>query len=134
MAFTNRNFNTVTSAGQKDARLELWHRKVASMLCWRAYPTPISRVELNQPADCTLAKPMDTNAMPKRISRIGIAIGLILAGAGCGHRKYASITEGELVHRTQELMDAVAPGNQEPWKKYFADDAAYFDEKGRAMD
>ncbi|HMH79169.1 MAG TPA: nuclear transport factor 2 family protein, partial [Candidatus Acidoferrum sp.] len=39
-----------------------------------------------------------------------------------------------MVRRTQELMDAVAPGNQEPWKKYFADDATYFDEKGRAMD
>ena len=33
MAFTNRDFNTVTSAGQKDGRLGRWHRKVASMLC-----------------------------------------------------------------------------------------------------
>jgi len=77
---------------------------------------------------------MDTNAMIKRISRIALAIGLILAIVGCGHRMYAAITEKELVRRTQELMDAVAPGNQEPWKKYFADDATYFDEKGRAMD
>jgi Domain of unknown function (DUF4440)/Domain of unknown function (DUF3471) len=77
---------------------------------------------------------MDTNAMIKRISRMGLAIGLILAVVGCAHRKYASITEEELVHRTQELMDALAPGNPEPWKKYFADDAIYFDEKGRALD
>jgi hypothetical protein len=77
---------------------------------------------------------MDTNAMIKRISRIALAIGLILAVAGCGQRKFASITEEELVGRTQQLMDAVAPGNQEPWKKYFADDAIYFDEEGRAMD
>lgn len=31
----------------------------------------------------------------------------------------------------QELFDAVAVGNQEPWKKYFADDCLFFDEKGR---
>jgi hypothetical protein len=24
--------------------------------------------------------------------------------------------------RTQEIMDAVAPGNPEPWKKYFVED------------
>lgn len=46
----------------------------------------------------------------------------------------ATITQEELVRRTQELMDAVVPGNQEPWKRYFADDALFFDEKGRKMD
>src|ERR1051325_4346604 len=45
-----------------------------------------------------------------------------------------TITEDELVRRTQELLDAIVPGNQEPSKKYFADDAMFFDEKGRAMD
>src|SRR5437588_10825693 len=35
----------------------------------------------------------------------------------------AAITENELVRRTQELYDAVVPGNQAPWKKYFADDS-----------
>jgi hypothetical protein len=44
------------------------------------------------------------------------------------------ITQDELVRRTQELFDAVAPGNAEPFKKYFADDAMFFDEKGRDMD
>ena len=39
--------------------------------------------------------------------------------------------EAELTHHTQELYDAVAVGNQEPWKKYFADDCLFFDEKGR---
>lgn len=48
--------------------------------------------------------------------------------------KESAITQQELVQRTQELFDAVASGNQEPWKKYFADDAMYFDEKGRNMD
>jgi hypothetical protein len=72
---------------------------------------------------------MDTNAMRKHISKIVLAIGLILAVAGCGHWRYASITEQELVRRTQELMDAVAPGNPEPWKKYFADDATILTKK-----
>lgn len=45
-----------------------------------------------------------------------------------------TITQDELVRRTQELFDAIVPGNQEPFKKYFADDAMFFDEKGRDMD
>jgi hypothetical protein len=46
----------------------------------------------------------------------------------------AAITEAELVRRTQELYDAVVPGNQAPWQKYFADDSIFADEKGRTMD
>src|SRR5947207_13323998 len=46
----------------------------------------------------------------------------------------AAITEDELVRRTQELYDAVVPGNQVPWKKYFADDCIFSDEKGRTLD
>jgi Domain of unknown function (DUF4440)/Domain of unknown function (DUF3471) len=46
----------------------------------------------------------------------------------------AVITETELVRRTQELYDAVVPGNQAPFKKYFADDSIFADEKGRTMD
>jgi uncharacterized protein DUF4440/uncharacterized protein DUF3471 len=44
------------------------------------------------------------------------------------------ITQEELVRRAQELADSVAAGDQAPWKLYFADDALYFDEKGRSMD
>jgi hypothetical protein len=44
------------------------------------------------------------------------------------------ITQGELVRRTQELYDAIVPGNQAPWKKYFADDCIFSDEKGRTLD
>jgi hypothetical protein len=44
-----------------------------------------------------------------------------------------AITQEELVRRTQELFDAVVPGNQEPWKKYFADDCIFADEKGRNL-
>jgi Domain of unknown function (DUF4440) len=45
-----------------------------------------------------------------------------------------TITQDELVCRTQELFDAVAIGNKAPWKRYFAEDTVYFDEKGRSMD
>ena len=54
--------------------------------------------------------------------------------AGCRNARQPGITQEELVRRTQEMMDAVAPGNPEPWRTYFAEDAMYFDEKGRAMD
>ena len=44
------------------------------------------------------------------------------------------IMQDELVRRTQELYDALVPGNRAPWKKYFADDCIFADEKGRLFD
>ena len=44
------------------------------------------------------------------------------------------ITQDELVRRTQQLVDAICSGDQAPFRKYFADDALYSDEKGRNMD
>jgi hypothetical protein len=44
------------------------------------------------------------------------------------------ITEAELVRRTQELYDSIVSGNQTPWKKYFAGDCTFSDEKGRTLD
>lgn len=64
----------------------------------------------------------------------------VLASVWLGTFVYAQptnpplITQDELVRRTQELADAVAEGDKSPWQKYFADDAMYFDEKGRSMD
>ncbi|MFI5118478.1 MAG: DUF4440 domain-containing protein [Terriglobales bacterium] len=61
-----------------------------------------------------------------------LAVGLItLSSTACKGR--TGITHDELVRRTQELMDSVAGGDQTPWKKDFADDCMYFDEKGRNM-
>jgi hypothetical protein len=51
-----------------------------------------------------------------------------------GAAETTTITQDELVRRTQELFDAVVPGNKEPWKKYFADDCIFADEKGRTLD
>jgi len=44
------------------------------------------------------------------------------------------ITQDELVRRTQELYDALVSGDQAPWKKHFADDCIFADEKGRLFD
>jgi ketosteroid isomerase-like protein len=37
------------------------------------------------------------------------------------------------VKRTQELVDSVASGDKRPWRRYFADDCLFFDEKGTDM-
>src|ERR1700746_3827305 len=44
------------------------------------------------------------------------------------------ISRDELVRPPQELYDAVVPGNRDPWKKYFADDCIFADDKGRIFD
>ena len=59
-----------------------------------------------------------------------LGIALILGG----WTKQATITQDELVRNTQELFDAVAVGDQLPFKKYYADDVLFSDEKGRNMD
>src|SRR5437660_10679777 len=43
----------------------------------------------------------------------------------------AAISEYELVRRTQELYDAVVPGDQAPSKKHFADDHTLVYENGQ---
>jgi hypothetical protein len=59
------------------------------------------------------------------------AITLSAASCAGGGR---TITQDELVRRTQEIVDAVAPGDRRPFEKYFAADSMIFDEKGRSMD
>jgi hypothetical protein len=59
---------------------------------------------------------------------------LYLVAATLGYAADAPITQEELVRRTQELYDAIVPGNQAPWQKYFADDCIFSDEKGRTFD
>jgi len=59
---------------------------------------------------------------------------LILASSLSVTGALSPITEQDLVRRTQELYDSIVSGNQEPWKKYFADDCTFSDEKGRTFD
>ena len=69
----------------------------------------------------------------KIIARLGVWITLA-AMMACGSAKRSPLTQDELVRNTQELFDSVAAGDPSPWKKYFAEDSMYFDEKGRSMD
>jgi hypothetical protein len=72
--------------------------------------------------------------MHKKYSAALLLAGFIASSIAFGAGTEATITQDELVRRTQELFDAVVPGNQEPWKKYYADDCVFADEKGRQMD
>jgi hypothetical protein len=62
------------------------------------------------------------------------SIAIFICAATLGRGADVPITHEELVRCTQQLYDAVVPGNQEPWKKYFADDCIFADEKGRVLD
>lgn len=58
---------------------------------------------------------------------------LLLSTLLAVHASAASTPDlvSQLTRQTQEMYDALVPGNQEPWKKYFADDCIFADEKGR---
>jgi hypothetical protein len=60
-----------------------------------------------------------------------VALLMVLFATSCA--KKPTMSQDELSRRTQELFDSVAAGDKTPWQKYFADDAMYFDEKGRNM-
>lgn len=64
------------------------------------------------------------------LSILSVVMASVAGGAAAG----IPITQEELVRRTQEMDDAIAHGDQTPWKKYIAEDVMYFDEKGRNMD
>jgi hypothetical protein len=60
-------------------------------------------------------------------------LALLLAYAVLAHgQDRPTLTQAELVARTQTLYDAVAPGNQTPFQQYLADDFILHDEKGDA--
>ena len=46
----------------------------------------------------------------------------------------STITQTELTRRTQEIYDAAAPGDRQPWLLYFADNVIFCDEQGHVMD
>jgi Domain of unknown function (DUF4440)/Domain of unknown function (DUF3471) len=56
---------------------------------------------------------------------------LLIILASC--TKPRPITQQQLVANTQQLVDAIVPGDKAPWQKFYADDCMYFDEKGRSM-
>ena len=72
----------------------------------------------------------------KIVSLTALSLGflVLLSGLRSATPADEAITQDELVRRTQELFDAVAAGNPQPWKKYYADDCLFADEKGRQLD
>jgi hypothetical protein len=77
-----------------------------------------------------MRKPIGVNAF----SALAFLIALtLLTLTACKARSKSGITQDELVRRTQALVDSVAGGDQTPWKKYFAEDAMFFDERGENM-
>ena len=63
-----------------------------------------------------------------------VVCSFIPGGAQTAVKISASITEAELLRRTQELYDSLPSGDRKPWQEYYADDAMVYDEKGRSMD
>jgi hypothetical protein len=70
----------------------------------------------------------------RTLTVVMFAIFLFTIAAHASPLETEKITQDELVHRTRELVDAIAIGNQTPWKTYFAEDAMYTDETGKNMD
>jgi hypothetical protein len=71
-----------------------------------------------------------TSGMDIRTSFIALLLAPLLARSVAAE---VAISQDELVRRSQELFDAVMTGNQEPWKKYYAEDCIFADEKGRKL-
>lgn len=69
--------------------------------------------------------------MTRRHFCLGVALFLSAAQLAVAQE---TITQEELLRRSQDLFDSLVTGNKEPWQKYYADDAIYFDEKGRNLD
>lgn len=75
-------------------------------------------------ADC----PDPAGASPRLASLVLVSLAL----AACATAQ-PRITQEELVRRTQALVDAVTAGDPAPWRRAFADDAIFADEKGRTL-
>jgi ketosteroid isomerase-like protein len=69
-----------------------------------------------------------------RAALMYVVVAMTLSAASCSGGRGETITQDELVRRTQEFLDAVAIGDRKPFEKYFADDSMIFDERGRSMD
>jgi hypothetical protein len=69
-----------------------------------------------------------------RLCGLGVVVAVAIGGAGCSRDRGEPMTQDELVRRTQEVLDAVARGDRQPFERHFAADSMIFDEKGRSMD
>ena len=66
---------------------------------------------------------------------IALAVALFIPfPSALGGEIVDSSIPAQLIRQTQELYDSLVSGNPEPWKKYYADDCIFADEKGRLLD
>jgi len=70
----------------------------------------------------------------RTISWLSLALGASVATPLAKPQTVSAVTQAELLRRTQQLYDAIPPGNQVPAGSYYAEDVMVYDEKGRAMD
>lgn len=68
-----------------------------------------------------------------RSKRFGSWCFILLFSVWPAHLSAQTITQDELLRRTQQIFDALVPGDRAPFQKYFAEDLMFHDEKGRGM-
>lgn len=73
----------------------------------------------------------------KRMLVVSVVL-LFFATAATTHaQEIANRSDAEIVarlkHATQELLDAIAPGNKSVWQRYLAEGSIYADEEGRVL-
>jgi ketosteroid isomerase-like protein len=57
-------------------------------------------------------------------------VALLLGGVGVAHAATQSSAEGELRKAVREMLDAIAPGNADVWKRYLHERVVLVDENG----
>ena len=70
--------------------------------------------------------------MDASLSKAALALGIVFASPAFAGTD--AEVQGKLVALTQELMDALIPGNAAAWQRILADDAIIVDEFGRTQD
>jgi Domain of unknown function (DUF4440)/Domain of unknown function (DUF3471) len=69
-----------------------------------------------------------------RIFVMCFTVAVTVSTVSCFRGRGPTITQAEMVRRTQEIFDAAGTSNRAPFEKYYASDCMVFDEKGRSMD
>jgi hypothetical protein len=70
---------------------------------------------------------------PSRLVLIAATLSLSASLHAQSTQTTSTIDQAELVRRTQQIYDAIPPGNRGPATSFYAEDAMVYDEKGRAM-
>jgi hypothetical protein len=108
---------------ETESRRRLWTSGLAATLC-PANSTTKTLLPMNTPMTWRL----------RRLLGATVSCAILSLPSGNAHAEGAAITLTDLRQRTQQLMDAIAPGDKKPWQRAIAEDAIIVDETGRRMD